>query len=406
MRKLLDAPDGAKATAMVDRLLVEGIDACVRPEGGRAVWVIDEDDIERARHVAASDAAPQDVAKKAAAIRRDQQRAQDDHAQRFVDVNTRWRGVPGVNLGPVTLLLIVGSLIVGLLGLIGDPDVERMWALTIDHWSSTQPLQRVIEGEVWRLLTPMFLHFGLFHLAFNMAWVWRLGPQIEAGHGSIFMVALVVVSEIVGNLGQYYVSGPSFGGMSGVVYALFGFVWMSARYNRRYRYHIDDVTVVLAMVWFVSCATGMFGPIANIGHAGGLVVGLLFGMPAFVRHVRAKGTNPDFAEGSWADVQLTGFRRFRRRWLTPYMPVWFLLLAAGVIAAEHGANGAGSVDTGIPACDAYIEAAAECSVRYGVDARDLHTLLDSAGFFDDPGSAQQVCQDALDSGEDLCGPAD
>lgn len=335
MRKLLEAPDASEAKQLVDRLLVQGIEACVRPEGGCAVWVVDEDDVESARRVAASDPDASDVAKRAAAIRRDNRRANEHHAQRFVDVNTRWRGVPGVKLGPVTLFLIVGSLIVGLLELLGEPDVERMWVLTIDHWSSTAPLQRVFEGEVWRLLTPMFLHFGLFHLAFNMAWVWRLGPQIEAGHGSVFMVALVVISEIAGNLGQYYAAGPSFGGMSGVVYALFGFVWMSARYNRRYRYHIDDSTVVLAMGWFVLCATGMFGPIANIGHAGGLVVGLCFGMPAFVRHRRAKGENPDFAEGSWADVQLRGFRRFRHRWLTPYMPLWFLVLAAVVFAAEH-----------------------------------------------------------------------
>lgn len=402
MRKLLDASDGADAKQIVDRLLIAGIDACVRPEGSHAVWVIDEDDIESARRVASSATDLSEVAKKAAAIRRDKQRADDDHVQRFVDVNTRWRGVPGVTLGPVTALLIVGSLVVGLLDFLGGPDVERMWALTIDHWRSTRPLQRVFEGEVWRLLTPMFLHFGLFHLAFNMAWVWRLAPQIEAGHGSVFMVALVVVSDVAGNLGQYFVSGPSFGGMSGVVYALFGFVWMSARYNRRYRYHIDDVTVVLAMVWFVLCATGAFGPIANVGHAGGLVVGLLFGMPAFIRHLRARGTSPDFAEGGWADVQLTGFRRFRRRWLTPYVPLWFLLVATVVIAVEFGSKGPRAADTGISACDAYIESATECSIGAGLDARDLQTLLESAGFFDEPVAAEQVCRDALSSGEDLC----
>ncbi len=334
MRKLVEASDGKDAQRVVDRLTVEGIEARVR---GTGVWVIDEDDLEPARVVLEGGhvAPKEDVAKKAEAIRRDQARAQEDHAQRFVDVNTRWRGVPGLDLGAVTLFLIVGSLIVGLVDVLGEPDVERMWSLTIDHWASTEPLQRVREGEVWRLLTPMFLHFGIFHLAFNMLWVWRLAPQVEAGHGSAFLVVLVVVAELAGNLGQYIVSGPAFGGMSGVVYALFGFVWMSARYNRRYRYHMDDVTVVLGMGWFVLCATGAFGPIANIGHAGGLIVGLLFGMPAFVRHLRARGTRPDFSEGGWADVQLTGFRKFRRRWLQPYVPLWFLLLAGAVIAVEQ-----------------------------------------------------------------------
>lgn len=395
MRKLLEAEDGVQAKRLVDRLTVDGIEACVRPEGGVAVWVVDEDDVDRAKAIAAGGGdASEEVERRAEAIRRTRAKERVDHAQRFIDVNTRWRGVTGLELGPVTLLLIVGSCVVGLAEFFAQTDVDGMWALTIDHWSSTEPLQRVRAGEVWRLVTPMFLHFGLLHLLFNMAWVWRLAPQVEAAHGSVFLVALVVVSEVAGNLGQYAVSGPAFGGMSGVVYALFGFVWMSARYDRRHRYHIDDVSVVLGMVWFVLCATGAFGPIANIGHAGGLVVGLAFGMPAFVRHLRAKGTRPELAEGSWAEVHLTGFRRFRRRWVQPFVPLWFLLIAAGVIAAERGTKSPQTVDTGIPACDAYLRQVVAC----GFSARDAHAMLEAAGVFEDPSRGEAMCQAGLDEG--------
>jgi GlpG protein len=334
MRKLCEADSPQKAARIVDGLLVEGIEAQVRPEGGAEVWVIEHDKLEAAREYAASvaDEDAESIARRAKEIRRKRDLDEANHAQRVHDMGARWRGISGLGLGPVTILLIVGSVIIALLGYFAPADANPMWSLTIDHYASTEPLQRVREGEWWRLLTPMFLHFGLFHLVFNMMWVRSLGPQVEANHGSVLMVVLVVVGELAGNLGQYWVSGPAFGGMSGVVYALFGFVWMSARYDRRHRYVMSDTNTVLMMGWFVACATGWLGPIANIGHAGGLVVGLLFGVPAYVRDRRAA---PVVVKGTWADVQLPGFRGWRRRYFDPYAPLWFLLLAAVVIGAEY-----------------------------------------------------------------------
>jgi GlpG protein len=46
------------------------------------------------------------------------------------------------------------------------------------------------------------------------------------------------------------------GGMSGVLYGVFGFVWMQARFNRKYAYFIDEPTTWLMMIWFVLCTTG------------------------------------------------------------------------------------------------------------------------------------------------------
>lgn len=164
--------------------------------------------------------------------------------------------------------------------------------------------------------------------------------------------------------------------MSGVNYALFGFVWMNDRYDRRHRYVISGANTVLLMLWFVACATGLFGPIANIGHAGGLIVGLAFGLPSYVRHLRAKGTRPEVEDGSWAEVHLTGFRRFRRRVLEPYVPLWFLLLAGIVIAVERpGSRARGS--THIEACDVYTQRVVECLQHLGAaeDSEELQSVL-------------------------------
>lgn len=341
MRKLADARDAKEARRIIDALLVVGIEAQARSEAGTEVWVIDHDQLEAARErlaaLRAEDPNDPALAARADAIRKQAEKQRDDHRQRVHDMGRRWGTTSAAGPGLVTMFLIVGSVIVGMVHWLGDPSGQGMWNLTIDHWSSVEPLQRVREGEVWRLVTPMFLHFGILHLGFNMMWLYRLGGQVEHGHGPVVMLGLVLASEIPGSLGQYALSGPAFGGMSGVVYGLFGFVWMQARFARDRPYAISDLETVLMMGWFVACATGTFGPIANVGHAGGLVAGLLLGLPPYLRHLRTPGTRADFSEGSWASVHLTGFRKFRRRFLAPYMPLWFLALAAAVVALEHHA---------------------------------------------------------------------
>ncbi len=333
MRKLCQTDDRARAEHIADGLRVAGIEAEIRGESDApSVWVIDHDELARARTWARehADDDPGTFADRAAKLRKADVREREDHAQRQVSVGASWRAAPG-GLTPITMALIGGSVIIALMGYLGLAGDDTMWSLTIDHYDVIVPLQRIRDGEVWRLLTPMFLHFGALHLVFNMMWMWRLGPQVESNHGSWLLVVLVVVSEVVGNLAQYAVSGPAFGGMSGVVYALFGFVWMRAQYDRKHRYALSDVNALLMMGWFVLCATGFVGPIANLGHAGGLVVGLAFGLPAYIRQVRAVGFGQGFEKGSWGDVQLKGWRWVQLRVLRPYLPLWFLLLAAIVV---------------------------------------------------------------------------
>lgn len=337
MRKLADASDGAEAKRIVDALVVAGIDSQVRSD--TEVWVIDHDELEAARArleaVRAGEIDPGLATARAEELRKRAKKEAADHRQRTHDMRRRWGSASMAGVGLVTTFLIVGSVIVGIIQWRSDSSGMGMWSLTIDHFASTEPLQRVREGEVWRLVTPIFLHFGLLHLAFNMLWLYRLGGQVESNHGPLVMVLVVLASALPGNLGQYAATGPAFGGMSGVVYGLFGFVWMHARFGRDRPYSISDVDTVLMMLWFLACATGGFGPIANIGHAAGLVAGLVLGLPPYIRHLRTPGTRADFTEGSWAAENLRGFRRINRRFIAPFVPLWFLALAAGVIALER-----------------------------------------------------------------------
>ena len=138
-------------------------------------------------------------------------------------------------------------------------------------------LPEVMAGQVWRLLTPVFLHFDFLHIGFNLMAFVFLGQMIEKRGGTMLLVALFVLSGVGSNLCQYVFSGPGFGGLSGIDYALFGFIWMKSRFDPFSGYFLSDQTVVFALIWLVVCFTGMMGPIANIAHLSGLVFGVLWG---------------------------------------------------------------------------------------------------------------------------------
>ena len=149
-------------------------------------------------------------------------------------------------------------------------------------------LPEVRQGQIWRLLTPIFLHFSLLHLAFNMLWLWILGRVIENIQGGPFLMLLVSLLGIGSNLGQYYWSGPLFGGMSGVVYGLLGFLWIQGKLNPNYSVRLHQPIVIMMMVWFVLCWSGILSwlslllfktplEVANMAHTTGLLIGLIWG---------------------------------------------------------------------------------------------------------------------------------
>jgi GlpG protein len=337
MRLLSEHDDRKEAQRLADHLLVSSIETHVREAGRWEVWVRDDDDLPRARDRLAAFRAGTidgDAARRAKQIRADQAAADQGWAQRFVLARNRWRATDAVSVQPLTMAMIVASAIVAWATSLGDANPDLMNLLFIEPWPPGTFLAHVRAGEWWRLFTPMFLHFGFFHVLFTMMWLNALGRQIEHRHGLLVMILVVTASQLVGGLAQYFFVGPTFGGMSGVNYGLFGFVWMYARFDRRRGYTLDDGNVVLMMVWFVVCALGWFGPIANFGHAGGLVAGLALGVLPWLRHLRGRRSELPDTPGSWADVHLVGWRRFRRNVLAPWMPLWFLGLAAIVIALE------------------------------------------------------------------------
>jgi GlpG protein len=138
-------------------------------------------------------------------------------------------------------------------------------------------LPAVLHGEVWRLVTPIFVHFGIWHLLFNLLWLFQLGSMIERRLGTGSLAALVLGTATVSNLAQALVSGPNFGGMSGVVYALAGYVWMRGKHDPNTDVYLDPQSIQWLAIWLVICFTGLLGPVANTAHLVGLLAGAAWG---------------------------------------------------------------------------------------------------------------------------------
>lgn len=141
-----------------------------------------------------------------------------------------------------------------------------------------QWLARMAGGEWWRLLTPMFLHFDLMHLAFNLTMLGFFASQVERHRGSFWLLSHVLLISLVANCAQYLASDHLFGGMSGVNYGLIAYCAVINRKAGRALYQCPPglfwVSVVMMLLGFFNLFS-LFGyNIANWAHLGGFVTGL------------------------------------------------------------------------------------------------------------------------------------
>ena len=253
-------------------------------DGTWAVWVYSEEQIERSRQWLDRFVANPNAscfvqgAAKAAEVRERQTREQRNYEGRVRTTSMIWRQT---TFGVMTLSLIIISVLVGLASKFTFSS-ELLDPLRIsmgDTFGGGKPfLWEIRTGQFWRLITPIFIHGGLIHLIFNMLWIKDLGSLIESREGPVKLGLMVVVIAALSNVGQCLASGPFFGGMSGVVFGLFGYIWIRGKCAPRSGFAMDPTTIGLMIAWFFICFFGMLGPgIANTAHGVGLVAGMSWG---------------------------------------------------------------------------------------------------------------------------------
>ncbi|MHA7848989.1 rhomboid family intramembrane serine protease GlpG [Serratia sp. D1N4] len=170
--------------------------------------------------------------------------------------------------GPLTLTVMSLCILVYILmQVLGDD--------TVMYWLSW-PQNSSQYGQLWRWFSHAFLHFSLLHITFNLLWWWYLGGPVEKrlGAGKLFVIA--VVSAFFSGWAQSLFSGALFGGLSGVVYALMGYVWLSGERNPQCGLNLPRGLMVFSVLWLVAGYFDILGmSIANAAHVAGLVLGLL-----------------------------------------------------------------------------------------------------------------------------------
>jgi GlpG protein len=133
-------------------------------------------------------------------------------------------------------------------------------------------------SQVWRLFTPSLMHFSLMHLAFNLLWWWYLGGKIENRLGLAPLAILLLIGGTLPNALQYFMAGPNFGGLSGVVYALVGYTWVMGIRRPAAGIDLPPAYMMFMLLWLALGFTDLLGiSMANGAHLGGLFVGLAQG---------------------------------------------------------------------------------------------------------------------------------
>lgn len=311
MRMLTVLSEEQSAQRFGAYLLSRGIQNQVEPSGqGWAVWVEKDDHLAPAGEELAAFRANPDAeqfraaAREADAVRDRQAQAERRARHRQVDVRTGWAAAAG-RAAPLTYALIGACVVVALLTRFGSdpqpgPVQSALYLMPPGAENDHMGLGPVLRGQVWRLFTSIFLHFGIMHLAFNMLWLADLGGRIERLRGTLWLGAFVLVTAVFSNFAEHFVdigfTVPGFvefghphsaGGMSGVVYGLFGYVWIRGRLASYEPLQLHPQTTLVMLGWLVLCMTGLIGPVANTAHLVGLLCGMAVAYtPALLRRLR------------------------------------------------------------------------------------------------------------------------
>lgn len=134
-------------------------------------------------------------------------------------------------------------------------------------------------GQLWRLITPMFLHGPPWHIGFNMYALYSLGRGLEQrmGHGRFLL--LYLLAGFAGNVFSFLITADQSYGASTSIFGLIAaegvFLYQNRRlFGRESRQAINNIGVVILINLFMGFSSG--GLIDNWGHIGGLVGGAAF----------------------------------------------------------------------------------------------------------------------------------
>lgn len=198
-------------------------------------------------------------------------------------LDTFWQAVHAatprtpVTLGIVAInaAIFVATLFAGAGLFRGSPELLLAWGANYGPATG--------DGEPWRLVASMFLHFGIVHVAFNMWALWDAGRLVERLYGNGAFAGIYLFAGICGALGSLWWNAPRVvsAGASGAVFGVYGalFAFALARKHAVPKAVIGSIGASAAVFVAFSLFVGAVMPgIDNAAHLGGLAGGFAAGL--------------------------------------------------------------------------------------------------------------------------------
>jgi GlpG protein len=276
MRKISSFDSDSDLIDAKSFLYFYGIKTAQRSDDDLTLWVICDDDLSEARRRIAdikSSGSEEKISQGKQQIIKDQQLELLQQKRSF-EINVRDGYLNSYSSFPLTIAILVICCLLFFLSLSNNRILFSYFSFS--NYISP-PMYEISKGEIWRLVTPIFLHQGFFHVLFNMYWLFRLGSLIEKNYTKAYLL-LILFTAILSNLCFYFVSGPAFLGFSGVNYGFIGFLWALSELDPFAKIRIDFGTFQFFFVWFGICLVlSLVGfPIANTIHGVGALSGIVF----------------------------------------------------------------------------------------------------------------------------------
>ena len=291
MRQIGTFPDRSAAERLQDHLIANRMPCSLdESDAGYGIWIHDDDHLPAAKTALEhfqqhpDDERYRTARAKADALLREQAADRKAARKNTVRMATRWdRG--GAGETPLTFGIIIICLFV----------FVETWMMSDEHglveqlmFSKDGTWNAILrENEWWRLVSPSILHFTIFHIAFNMIGWYQLAGWIEQRKGTAYLFMLMIATALSTDLLQFWSGGWSFGGMSGVVYGLFAYVWVKGKLDPGDGFSIHPSIATNYLIFYLLCWINVFGNVANFGHFGGLLAGITIGaLSAMARNRR------------------------------------------------------------------------------------------------------------------------
>jgi rhomboid protease GluP len=136
----------------------------------------------------------------------------------------------------------------------------------------------IVQGQLWRLVTPIFLHVNIIHIGFNLYAVYIFGPTLEATYGRTRFILLYLLGGIAGNVASFYFSSANSVGASTAIFGMVSAQGVLVFRNREFfGAQSRPILMNVLLVAGINLLIGATIPgIDDWGHLGGLVGGFAF----------------------------------------------------------------------------------------------------------------------------------